>query len=209
MKDIFDIMQNIKNHHIKIKGEISKYTLTYDIDTVNDFISILIDNKDHIDTTRFEVRETNKDTIDRIDRGIYTPIYNIEYEAIFFDIDIHIDDYLYREIEDYDDFIDYYTVGSVRYDNQHISERMIDSLEEYMSGRIIEDISPVSSTIIWDEFSSMDGDIGNRLFAIDDRPVIGYRSYDADGDAVFAAEFRPTDMSNMFRNASIDFSRLD
>ena len=206
MKDIFDIMQNIKNHHIKIKGEISEHTLTYDMDTVNDFISILLDNKDHMDTTRFEVRETNKDTVDR---GIYTPIYNIEYKAIIFDIDIHIDDYLYHEIEDYDDFIDYYTVGSVRYDDRHISERMIDSLEEYMSGRIIEDISPVSSTIIWDEFSSMDGDIGNRLLVIDGRPVIDYRSYDADGDAVFAAEFRPTDMSNMFRNASIDFSRLD
>lgn len=206
MKDIFDIMQNIKNHHIKIKGEISEHTLTYDMDTVNDFISILLDNKDHMDTTRFEVRETNKDTVDR---GIYTPIYNIEYKAIIFDIDIHIDDYLYHEIEDYDDFIDYYTVGSVRYDDRHISERMIDSLEEYMSGRIIEDISPVSSTIIWDEFSSMDGDIGNRLLVIDGRPVIDYRSYDADGDAVFAAEFRPTDMSNMFRNASIDLSRLD
>ena len=207
MKDIFDIMQNIKNHHIKIKGEISEHTLTYDMDTVNDFISMLLDNKDHMDTTRFEVRETNKDTVDR---GIYTPIYNIEYKAIIFDIDIHIDDYLYHEIEDYDDFIDYYTVGSVRYDNQHISERMIDSLEEYMSGRIIEDISPVSSTIIWDELSSMDGDIGNRLFDIGGRPVIGYRSYDADGDAVFAAEFRPTDFSGMFRNCSnLDLSRLD
>ena len=207
MKDIFDIMKNIKNHHIKIKGEISEHTLTYDMDTVNDFISILLDNKDHMDTIKFEVRETNKDTVDR---GIYTPIYDIEYKAIVFDIDIHIDDYLYQKIEDYDDFIDYYTVGSVRYDSRYISERMVDSLEEYMSGRIIEDISPVSSTIIWDEFSSMDGDIGNRLLVIDDRPVINYRSYDADGDAVFAAEFRPTDMSGMFRNCNnFDLSRLD
>ena len=207
MKDIFDIMKNIKNHHIKIKGEISEHTLTYDMDTVNDFISILLDNKDHMDTIKFEVRETNKDTVDR---GIYTPIYDIEYKTIVFDIDIHIDDYLYQKIEDYDDFIDYYTVGSVRYDSRYISERMVDSLEEYMSGRIIEDISPVSSTIIWDEFSSMDGDIGNRLLVIDDRPVIDYRSYDADGDAVFAAEFRPTDMSGMFRNCNnFDLSRLD
>ena len=207
MKDIFDIMKNIKNHHIKIKGEISEHTLTYDMDTVNDFISILLDNKDHMDTIKFEVRETNKDTVDR---GIYTPIYDIEYKTIVFDIDIHIDDYLYQKIEDYDDFIDYYTVGSVRYDSRYISERMVDSLEEYMSGRIIEDISPVSTTIIWDEFSSMDGDIGNRLLVIDDRPVIDYRSYDADGDAVFAAEFRPTDMSGMFRNCNnFDLSRLD
>ena len=206
MKDIFDIMKNIKNHHIKIKGEIAEHTLTYDIDTVNDFISVLLDNKDHIETTKFEIHETDKDTVDR---GIYTSIYNIEYKTIVFDIDIHIDDYLYQKIEDYDDFIDYYTVGSIRYDNQRISERMIDSLEEYMSGRIVPDLEPVSSTIIWDELSSMDGYIVNRLLDIGGSPVIGYRSHDADGDAVFAAEFRPTDMSNMFRNASIDFSRLD
>ena len=34
--------------------------------------------------------------------------------------------------------------------------------------------------------------------------------HDADGDAVFAAEFRPTDMSNMFRNCNnLDLSLLD
>ena len=199
MKDIFDIMKNIKNHHIKIKGEISEHTLTYDMDTVNDFISILLDNKDHMDTVRFEVRETDKDTVNR---GIYTPIYDIEYKAIVFDIDIHIDDYLYHEIEDYDDFIDYYTVGSVRYDSRHISERMIDSLEEYMSGRISDPMYfEMEYTTNWNTI--------DELFNIESRPVIGHREYDADGDAVFAAEFRPTDMSNMFRNASIDFSRLD
>lgn len=200
MKDIFDIIQNIKNHHIKIKGEISEHTLTYDMDTANDFISILLDNKDHMDTTRFEVCETNKDTDDR---GIYTPIYNIEYKAIVFDIDIHIDDYLYHEIEDYDDFIDYYTVGSVRYDNQHISERMIDSLEEYMSGRISDpmdfEMEYNANWVMMDE-----------LFNIESRPVVGHREYDADGDAVFAAEFRPTDFSGMFRNCNnFDLSRLD
>ena len=199
MKDIFDIIQNIKNHHIKIKGEISEHTLTYDMDTVNDFISILLDNKDHMDTTRFEVCETDKDTVDR---GIYAPIYNIEYKAIVFDIDIHIDDYLYHEIEDYDDFIDYYTVGSVRYDNRHISERMIDSLEEYMSGRI-------SDPMYFEMEYNTNWNVTDELFNIESRPVVGHREYDADGDAVFAAEFRPTDMSNMFRNASIDFSRLD
>ena len=199
MKDIFDIMKNIKNHHIKIKGEISEHTLTYDMDTVNDFISILLDNKDHMDTVRFEVRETDKDTVNR---GIYMPIYDIEYKAIVFDIDIHIDDYLYYEIEDYDDFIDYYTVGSVRYDSRHISERMIDSLEEYMSGRISDPMYfEMEYTTNWNTI--------DELFNIESRPVIGHREYDADGDAVFAAEFRPTDMSNMFRNASIDFSRLD
>jgi hypothetical protein len=200
MKDIFDIMQNIKNHHIKIKGEISEHTLTYDMDTVNDFISMLLDNKDHMDTTRFEVRETNKDTVDR---GIYTPIYNIEYKAIIFDIDIHIDDYLYHEIEDYDDFIDYYTVGSVRYDNQHISERMIDSLEEYMSGRI-------SDPMYFEMEYNTNWVMMDELFNIESRPVVGHREYDADGDAVFAAEFRPTDFSGMFRNCNnFDLSRLD
>ena len=40
MKDIFDIIENRKDKHIKIKGEISEYTLCYDMDTINDFYSI-------------------------------------------------------------------------------------------------------------------------------------------------------------------------
>jgi hypothetical protein len=83
---------------------------------------------------------------------------------------------------------------------------MVDRLEEYMSGRIVPDPEPVSSIFIWDE-SLMDIPITNELFDIGSRPI---RSYDADGDAVFAAEFRPTDMSNMFRNCNhFDLSRLD
>ena len=193
MKDIFDIIENRKDKHIKIKGEISEYSLVYDIDTLDDFYNILLDNTDNMDVTTFNIKTDNDST----------------YRSIEFDIDIYVDNYLWRELTDFEDFIYYYTEGSIKYNNEYVSDSMVDRLEEYMSGRIVPDPEPVSSTIIWDEISSMDGDIGNRLFAIDGRPVIDYRSYDADGDAVFAAEFRPTDMSNMFRNASIDFSRLD
>lgn len=209
MKDIFDIIETRKDKHIKIKGEISEYTLCYDMDTINDFYSILLDNTDHMDITTFNINENN----DSIDMSIYDMTIwarSSTYKSIEFDIDIYVDNYLWRELSDFEDFIDYYTPGTIKYDNKHTSDSMIDILEEYMSGRIVPDPEPVSSTIIWDELSSMDEDIGNRLFDIDGRPVIGYRSYDADGDAVFAAEFRPTDMSGMFRNCNnFDLSRLD
>jgi hypothetical protein len=209
MKDIFDIIETRKDKHIKIKGEISEYTLCYDMDTINDFYSILLDNTDHMDVTTFNINENN----DSIDMSIYDITIlarSSTYKSIEFDIDIYVDNYLWRELSDFEDFIDYYTPGTIKYDNKHTSDSMIDTLEEYMSRRIVPDPEPVFSTIAWDESSLMDGDIGNILFAIDDRPVIGYRSYDADGDAVFAAEFRPTDFSGMFRNCNnIDLSRLD
>ena len=208
MKDIFDIIENRKDKHIKIKGEISEYSLAYDINVINDFYLILLDNTDHMDVTTFNINENYAST----DINVYDiriSARSSTYDSIEFDIDIYVDNYLWRKLADFEDFIYYYTEGSIKYNNKYTSDSMIDRLEEYMSGRIIPDSEPVSSTIIWDEFSSMDGDIGNRLFAIGGCPVIGYRSYDADGDAVFAAEFRPTDMSNMFRNASIDLSRLD
>ena len=210
MRDIFDIIEKRKDKHIKIKGEISEYCLTYDIDTINNFYSILLDNTDHMDITTFNINDNNNSySTDMNVYGIIIPAQGSSYKTIEFDIDIYVDNHLWEELSNFEDFIDYYTEGSIKYNNKYTSDSMIDRLEEYMSGRIIPDSEPVSSTIIWDEFSSMDGDIGNRLFAIGGCPVIGYRSYDADGDAVFAAEFRPTDMSNMFRNASIDFSRLD
>ena len=209
MKDIFDIIETRKDKHIKIKGEISEYTLCYDMDTINDFYSILLDNTDHMDVTTFNINENN----DSIEMSIYDITIlarSSTYKSIEFDIDIYVDNYLWRELSDFEDFIDYYTPGTIKYDNKHTSDSMVDRLEEYMSERIVPDPEPVSSTIIWDEFSSMDDDIGNRLLIMDGRPVIDYRSYDADGDAVFAAEFRPTDFSGMFRNCSnIDLSRLD
>lgn len=209
MKDIFDIIETRKDNHIKIKGEISEYTLCYDMDVVNEFYSILLDNLEHLESTKFDIEQITPSTfIDN--QGIYTSISGQDYESVVFDIDIYVDNYLWRELSDFEDFIDYYTPGTIKYDNKHTSDSMVDRLEEYMSGRIVPDPEPVSSTIIWDEFSSMDDDIGNRLLIIDGRPVIDYRSYDADGDAVFAAEFRPTDFSGMFRNCNnLDLSRLD
>ena len=209
MKDIFDIIENRKDKHIKIKGEITEYCLVYDTDTLDDFYNILLDNTDHMDITTFNVNENN----DSIEMSIYDITIlarSSTYKSIEFDIDIYVDNHLWRELSDFEDFIDYYTPGAIKYENKHTSNFMIDELEEYMSRRIVPDPEPVSSTIIWDELSSMDGSIGNRLFDIGGRPVIEYRNYDADGDAVFAADFRPTDFSGMFRNCSnLDLSRLD
>jgi hypothetical protein len=209
MKDIFDIIENRKDKHIKIKGEITEYCLVYDTDTLDDFYNILLDNTDHMDITTFNINDNNCST----DINVYeitVPAQGSTYRSIEFDIDIYVDNHLWRELSDFEDFIDYYTPGAIKYENKHISNFMIDELEEYMSRRIVPDPEPVSSTIIWDELSSMDGGIGNRLFDIGGRPVIEYRNYDADGDAVFAAEFRPTDFSGMFRNCNnLDLSRLD
>lgn len=206
MKDIFEIIENRKDKHIKIKGEISEYCLTYDIDTINDFYSILLDNTDHMDVTTFNVNENNVDTDINV-YGIAVSAQSSTYKSIEFDIDIYVDNYLWRELTDFEDFIYYYTEGAVKYNNKYISNSMIDELEEYMSGRIVLDPEPVSSNFIWDELSSMDRPLVDELFNIGSRPV---RDHDADGDAVFAAEFRPTDFSNMFRNCSyFDLSRLD
>lgn len=205
MKDIFDIIENRKDKHIKIKGEISEYSLAYEMNTINDFYSILLDNTDHMDVITFNINENNAYT----DINVYDITISAQssmYESIEFDIDIYVDNYLWRKLSDFEDFIYYYTEGAIKYDNKYTSDSMIDRLEEYMSGRIVPDPESVSSNIIWDEFSSIDRSLVDELFNINSRPI---RSYDADGDAVFAAEFRPTDMSNMFRNASIDLSRLD
>lgn len=209
MKDIFEIIEYRKDKHIKIKGEISEYSLVYDIDILDNFYNILLDNTDHMDVTTFNINDNSNSTDINV-YGITISAQSSTYRSIEFDIDIYVDNYLWRELTDFEDFIYYYTEGSVKYDNKYVSDSMIDRLEEYMSGRIVPDPESVSSNIIWDEFSSMDGDIGNRLFDIGGRPVIGYRSYDADGDAVFAAEFRPTDFSGMFMNCNnLDLSRLD
>ena len=206
MKYIFDIIENRKDKHIKIKGEISEYSLVYEMNTINDFYLILLDNTDHMDVTTFNINENNAYT----DINVYDITISAQrstYSSIEFDIDIYVDNYLWRELSDFEDFIDYYTPGAIKYENKHTSNLMIDELEEYMSRRIVPDPEPVSSTIFWDELSSMDRPLVNELFDIGSRPV---RSYDADGDAVFAAEFRPTDFSGMFRNCNnIDLSRLD
>ena len=206
MKDIFDIIETRKDKHIKIKGEIFEYSLVYDIDTLDNFYNILLDNTDHMDVTTFNINENN-DSIEMSIHDITIWAQSSTYKSIEFDIDIYVDNYLWRKLSDFEDFIYYYTEGAIKYDNKHTSNLMIDELEEYMSRRIVPDPEPVSSTIFWDELSSMDRPLVNELFDIGSRPV---RSYDADGDAVFAAEFRPTDFSGMFRNCNnIDLSRLD
>ena len=48
----------------------------------------------------------------------------------------------------------------------------------------------------------------NLSFDFHEEYLSTWTNYDIDGD-VLAAEFIPTDMSNMFRNVSIDLSRLD
>ena len=217
MIDIFDIINDRRDRRINIQGIVSELdTSPYTIYELNDLINLLLNNRNEIDTTKLDVKQ-DVSFMPRspLSRGMYGSGYErieeLRIESIIFEIDVHMNAQLYNEIYNkHEGFIDYFTVGAFGYDVQDELMITTDFEEEYMSARIVPDPEPVSSTIIWDEISSMDEYIGNRLFDIGGRPVIRYRSHDADGDAVFAAEFRPTDFSGMFRNCNnFDLSRLD
>ncbi len=202
MKDIFDIIETRKDKHIKIKGEISEYSLCYDMDVINEFYSILLDNVEHLESTKFHVEQITPSTfIDN--QGIYTPINRQSYESIVFDIDIYVDNYLWRELSDFEDFIDYYTKGSIVYtDSRELFGLTIDEQEEYLSGRIRNYSEPVSAGIDWGRvLTPPDLETLEELFNLSRRPVINHE-YDADGDAVYAASFT-------LGNSSFDSSRLD
>ena len=99
MRDIFDIIEKRKDKHIKIKGEISEYCLTYDIDTINNFYSILLDNTDHMDITTFNINDNNNSySTDMNVYGIIIPAQGSSYKTIEFDIDIYVDNHLWEEL---------------------------------------------------------------------------------------------------------------
>ncbi len=203
MKDIFDIIEQRKDKHIKITGEISEYSVAYDMDVINEFVSIVLDNMDHVDSTTFHVEQLSPTNI-VANHGIYASVYSserdAEYESIMFDIDIHVDNYLWRELSDFEDFIDYYTKGSIVYTDTRESTGMtVDLQEEYLSGRIRRNAEPVSIGIDWDRIANPDISLIDILVNTASRPVI---NHDADGDAMYAASFT-------FGNSSFDSSRLD
>ena len=206
MKDIFDIIEQRKDKHIKITGEISEYTIAYDMDVINEFVNIILDNMDHVDSTTFHVEQLSPTNI-VANHGIYASVYSserdAEYESIMFDIDIHVDNYLWRELSDFEDFIDYYTKGSIVYTNtRELFGLTIDEQEEYLSGRIRNYSEPVSAGIDWDRvLTPPDLETLEELFNITSRPVSSYE-HDADGDAIYAASFT-------LGNSSFDSSRLD
>lgn len=212
MIDLFDIINNRKDRRINIKGEVIENGLLFDTEYINELIELVLANEDEVESTKFKVREVVKD---RSSIEHPRPYEESMVKCIEFEIDMYVTNSFYNKVESHlEDFIDYYTIGSIIYDHC-MDEAMItvDTTEEYMSRNINTESPRVD--VIWDDYrrwsetldeSYSDWQIGShpRLLEIDDH------IHDADGDVVFAAEFRPTDFSNMFRNCNnIDFSRLD
>jgi hypothetical protein len=126
---------------------------------------------------------------------------------------------LYNTLTHLEDFIDYYTVGAITYNAEGESMITVDPMEEYMvSSRQLNGDS-ASVNVSWEDTVS---DISIRPvpayewgyeiedWGIGSHPLLSNRDTDADGDAIYASSFTPTDMSNMFRNCSnFDLSRLD
>lgn len=206
MIDIFDIIDGQKVVHINIEGEVSSDGLFFDIEYINELTGLLLDNQQDVDFKIFDVKEYKDSEPLRIDRfDMY--VTSFQYERISnieFRIDVYITNRLNRKIDkSMQDFIDFFTKGSIVYrQDKNVELFAIDSREEYMS-RPVEsariNVSPLSLDYGLDAYE-YDWSIGSH-------PQL--RNHDADGDIIPAAEFRFTDMSNMFRNASIDFSRLD
>ena len=209
MIDIFDIISNQKAVRINIKGEVSSDGLFFDVEYINELANLLLDNQQDVDFKIFDIKEYRDSEPIHIERfGIHESAY--QYERAISNIEFHIDvcitNRLNKKIdESMQDFINFFTKGAVVYKQDRTAELFtIDYREEYMSRPVVSariDASPLPLDYGFDAYE-YDWGIGSH-------PALD-RTHDADGDAVFAAEFRPTDFSNMFRNCSnIDLSLLD
>jgi hypothetical protein len=197
MIDIFDIIENQKTIHIDIEGEVSSDGLFYDLEYINELANLLLDNQQDVEFKIFNVKEYRDSEPIQIDRfGMYGAGFQYErsVSCIEFRIDVYITNKLNKKIdESMQDFIDFFTKGAISYKQDKSVELFtIDSREEYMS-RPVEsariNVSPLDYG-----FNDFEYDWG-----IGSHPTLD-REHDADGDAVYAAEFRPTDISNMFRD---------
>jgi hypothetical protein len=211
MRDIFDIISDQKTIHINIEGEVSSDSLFYDLEYINELTNLLLDNQNDVEFKIFSVKEyRDTDTLsfnnfNRFGNPV-TDYHEPIVKSIEFNIDVLITNRLYNKFdEDMSDFINFFTKGAINYKQDKSVELFtIDSREEYMS-RPVEsarvNVSPLDYGFNVFEFEN-DWGIGSH-------PALD-REHDADGDAAYAAEFRPTDFSNMFRNCRyFDLSRLD
>ncbi len=191
MRDIFDIIDNQKSVHINIEGEISTDSVLFDIEYINDLVSIILDNQKDVDFKTFDVKEY-KDTDPISDRyGIYGTAYERRVQAIEFDIDVIITNRLYNRFdESLIDFIDFYTKGSIVYSNKKNVTYSFDPHEEYMSSRPrpVESAGVFVSALDY-ATTTLDYDWGIGSHPVLDRA----HDHDADGDvAIFAADFSST-----------------
>jgi hypothetical protein len=196
MIDIFDIIENQKTIHIDIEGEVSSDGLFYDLEYINELANLLLDNQQDVEFKIFNVKEYRDSEPLQIDRfGMYGAGYQYKsnVSCIEFRIDVYITNKLNKNIdESMQDFIDFFTKGAISYKQDKTVELFtIDPHEEYMS-------RPVESARI--NVSPLDYMYYSWGESYNEWSGIGSHPHDADGDAVYAAEFRPTDISNMFRD---------
>lgn len=179
MIDIFDIINERRDKRIHITGVVSELrTSPFTTDEINDLIFVLMKYKDEMDTVEFEIQQDvahiSRSPLSRGIYGAYEPMRET-VDAITFNIDVYMNARLYNEIYNrFESFIDYFTIGVVKYDIK--DELMITTDYEAYTW--------------WNE---MDREASYDLGSYP-------RTHDADGDAMFAAQFGPTDMSNMFSN---------
>ena len=201
MKDLFEIINSRKNHRLNIKGMVSDLNvIPYTTKDINAFTAILIDRMEELDIKTFDVSKEDA-VISRRSITITDTYERLPIDAITFDIDVYMNTGLYNEIySEFEDFIDYFTVGSIRYDivsNEIMTT--IDESEEYVSARI--------ETPYYDWWNSLDGQ-ADIVSGIGSYP----RLYDVDGDILsymeFDADFRPADMSNMFSNMILNLDNI-
>ena len=221
MIDLFDIINNRRDRRINIQGIVSELdTSPYTIYEFNDLVDLLLNNKDEIDTTKFDVKQdVNFMPINPLSRGMYGSGYErIEerrIESITFEIDVHTNAQLYNEIYNkHEGFIDYFTTGAFRYDIQDELMITTDSEEEYISARInavIDDLiinrdinRPRGMNPIYSWWDEMDRDATYDIGS--------YPRHDADGDVLsfmeFDQSFRPTDMTDMFSNMVLTLDNI-
>lgn len=214
MIDLFEIINSRKNYRLNIKGIVSDLNvIPYTTKDINSLTAILIDKRAELDVKTFDI--SKEDAVISRRSVVITDTYErLPIDAITFDIDVYMNAKLYNEIySEFEDFIDYFTVGSIKYDT--ISDEImttIDESEDYVSGRISADLHDLImqrdiDTPNYDWWSSLDGN-PETVSSIGSYP----RSHDADGDVLsymeFGQDFRQTDMSNMFSNMVLSLDNM-
>lgn len=230
MRDIFDILENRKDIHINIKGEVLSCGLLFSVEYIDELTSLLLDNQQEVVFNTFNVKESR-------DSGTFVSLSSEAVDrSISFHIDVYITNKLYRKIDEaMQDFIDYYTVGAIKCHNvTNIGSIVVDNnyYEEFRSAvRPNPDIY-VSPLDFWEEYNDWDMGSYPRFNINHDYPRLNI-NHDADGDrvevqlpswdapnnelildgesrpVVFGGELSinsidatPTNMSNMFSNCS-------
>lgn len=214
MIDLFEIINSRKSHRLNIKGMVSDLNvIPYTTKDINSLTAILLDKRAELDVKTFDVSKEDA-VISRRSIVITDTYERLPIDAITFDIDIYMNAKLYNEIySEFEDFIDYFTVGSIKYDT--VSDEImttIDESEDYVSGIVNANLYDLITqrdinTPNYDWWSSLDGN-SEITSSIGSYP----RSHDADGDVLsymeFDADFRPTDISNMFSNMVLSLDNI-